>query len=201
MEKTELHARIWPDTFVIDANLNVLIGEIRRAIDDTPQKPEFIRTVHGVGYAFCGAAVPVKDVKDVAACSGLATALFCWVVWKDRTFPLLEGDNVIGRDPRCGIWLDADGVSRRHATLRLDSANRRVALEDLGSTNGTFLASGSRARRNPLERRRSDQGRFGAAHGSPVGVGQGAGNQTNPPQDDVMGAPVASALRRTSPSG
>ena len=132
LEKTALHARIWPETFVVDANLNVLIGEIRRAIDDTPQKPEFIRTVHGVGYAFCGTAAEVR--KDHAP----PTTLFSWVVWKDKTFPLSEGDNVIGRDPGCGIWLDAPGVSRRHACLRLDSARRHVALEDLASTNGTF---------------------------------------------------------------
>ena len=132
VEKAALHARIWPETFVVDANLNVLIGEIRRAIDDTPQKPEFIRTVHGVGYAFCGTAVEVR--KDHAP----LTTLFSWVVWKDKTFPLSEGDNVIGRDPGCGIWLDAPGVSRRHACLRLDSARRHVALEDLASTNGTF---------------------------------------------------------------
>jgi DNA-binding winged helix-turn-helix (wHTH) protein len=132
VEKTTLHARIWPETFVVDANLNVLIGEIRRAIDDTPQKPDFIRTVHGVGYAFCGPAANVRE--DHAP----LTTLFSWVVWKDKTFPLSEGDNVIGRDPRCSVWLDADGVSRRHARLRLDSARRHVALEDLGSTNGTF---------------------------------------------------------------
>jgi DNA-binding winged helix-turn-helix (wHTH) protein len=133
LEKTELHTRIWPETFVSDANLNVLIGEIRRAIDDKPHKPDFIRTVHGVGFAFCGVAANVPDTHAAS------TTLFCWVVWNERTFPLSEGDNVIGRDPRCSIWLDADGVSRRHASLRLDSANRRVALADLGSTNGTFL--------------------------------------------------------------
>jgi len=133
IEKTELHARIWPDTYVSDANLNVLIGEIRRAIDDKPQKPDFIRTVHGVGFAFCGMAA------DVPAALAPAPALFCWVVWKNKTFALSEGDNVIGRDPRCSIWLDAAGVSRRHASLRLDSAHRRVTIEDLVSTNGTFL--------------------------------------------------------------
>src|SRR5262245_7170873 len=35
LEKAALHARIWPDTYVGDATLNVLIGEIRKAIDDT----------------------------------------------------------------------------------------------------------------------------------------------------------------------
>src|SRR5262249_11380428 len=63
----------------------------------------------------------------------------CWLVWKDRTFALVEGDNIIGRDPRCEVWIDAPGVSRRHASVRVESAERRVVIHDLGSTNGTFI--------------------------------------------------------------
>lgn len=132
VEKETLHARIWPDTYVVDANLNVLVSEIRRAIGDKSQQPEFVRTVHGIGYAFCGTAVQVE-----AAAS--PEALFCWVAWASRTSSLSEGENVIGRDPRCSVWLDEEGVSRRHAAIRVDSATRRVTVEDLGSTNGTFL--------------------------------------------------------------
>jgi DNA-binding winged helix-turn-helix (wHTH) protein len=133
MEKGDLHARIWPDTYVVEGNLNVLVGEIRRAIGDSPQHAEFIRTVHGIGYAFCGTAV------DVHVAPAALEALFCWVAWRSKTCSLSEGDNVIGRDPRCSVWVDAPGVSRRHASIRIDSANRRVALADLESTNGTFL--------------------------------------------------------------
>ena len=133
VEKETLHARIWPDTYVVDANLNVLVSEIRRAIGDNRQQPEFVRTVHGIGYAFCGAAVQVE------AAAAVPEALFCWVAWASRTSSLSEGENVIGRDPRCSVWLDVPGVSRRHAAIRVDSATRRVTLEDLGSTNGTFL--------------------------------------------------------------
>jgi DNA-binding winged helix-turn-helix (wHTH) protein len=56
IEKTELLGHIWPDTFVVDASLNVLIGEIRRALTDDARQPRYVRTVHGVGYAFCGDA-------------------------------------------------------------------------------------------------------------------------------------------------
>src|SRR5215210_1053795 len=56
LDKKELHTSIWRDTYVGDANLNVLVGEIRKAIDDDARKPRFVRTVHGVGYAFCGDA-------------------------------------------------------------------------------------------------------------------------------------------------
>jgi len=45
IDKAELHTRIWPDTYVVDGNLNVLIGEIRRTISDTPQQQRFVRTV------------------------------------------------------------------------------------------------------------------------------------------------------------
>jgi len=133
VEKADLHARIWPNTYVVDANLNILIGEIRRAIGDSAQNPKFIRTVHGVGYAFCGTAV------DVQPSHGPSQALLCWVVWNRKTYQLSEGENIIGRDPRSDVWLDVPGVSRRHAIIRVNSSDRRVMLEDLGSTNGTFV--------------------------------------------------------------
>lgn len=136
VEKADLHARIWPHTYVVDANLNVLIGEIRRALGDSAQDSRFIRTVHGMGYAFCGTASDDSRPRP-------DRTLFCWVVWKDRTYQLAEGDNIIGRDPRSDVWVDADGVSRRHAIVRVDSNNRRVTLEDLGSTNGTFVERAS----------------------------------------------------------
>jgi DNA-binding winged helix-turn-helix (wHTH) protein len=133
VEKADLHARIWPNTYVVDANLNILIGEIRRAIGDSVQDPKFIRTVHGVGYAFCGTAADVPHPRAAIQ------PVICWVIWNGQTHPLAEGDNVIGRDPRSDIWLDAPGVSRRHAIIRLENSRRRVMLEDLGSTNGTFV--------------------------------------------------------------
>jgi DNA-binding winged helix-turn-helix (wHTH) protein len=153
IEKADLHARIWPDTFVVEANLNVLIGEIRRAIGDNPHHAEYIRTVHGVGYAFCAAAVDLQPTD-----AGRDT-LCCWVIWKKQTYSLSEGDNIVGRDPRCGVWLDVAGVSRNHARIRIDSVSRRVVLEDLGSTNGTFLA-GSRI-----------QGEVALASGDEVTIG------------------------------
>jgi DNA-binding winged helix-turn-helix (wHTH) protein len=135
--KTELHARIWPGTFVVDTNLNILIGEIRRALADSPRESHFIRTVHKVGYAFC-AAVDERE-EDAKTIRGRATDR--WLVWNDRTFRLGEGDNIIGRDPNCRIWLDATGVSRQHARILISNASPGALIEDLASTNGTFLRS------------------------------------------------------------
>lgn len=133
LAKTDLHARLWPETFVVDANLNVLIGEIRRALGDSVRQPRFIRTVHGVGYAFCGDATEVTEAPMPPAARQTA----CWVVAQQRTFRLGEGGNIVGRDPECHVWLDSDSVSRRHARIEVDSASRRLWLEDLASKNGT----------------------------------------------------------------
>ena len=133
LDKRVLHARIWPDTYVGDATLNVLIGEIRKAIDDPVREPRFIRTVHGVGYAFCG------DVSAEPATPQDARMVVGWLTWKGTTFRLDEGDNAIGRGPRCAVFLDVDGVSRRHANIHIDLEPRSVTLADLGSTNGTFV--------------------------------------------------------------
>jgi DNA-binding winged helix-turn-helix (wHTH) protein len=133
LEKTELQTRIWPATYVVDANLNVLIGEIRRALGDSAKEPRYIRTVHGVGYAFSGNAAEAKNEPTPAP----ARLAACWVVARDRTFRLAEGENIVGRDPESAVWLDSDSVSRRHARIVVASADRCVSLDDLASKNGT----------------------------------------------------------------
>jgi DNA-binding winged helix-turn-helix (wHTH) protein len=133
IEKRELLGRIWPDTFVQDAGLNVLVGEIRRAIADDARQPQYVRTVHGVGYAFCG------DAQDSLDSTPPSPAVACWLIGRDRTFRLGEGQHIIGRDPACAVWLDSPSVSRRHAQLNVESPTGRVVLEDLDSTNGCFL--------------------------------------------------------------
>ena len=135
VEKSALVKQIWPDTFVLDANLNVLVGEVRKALGDSAQQSQFVRTVHGVGYAFHGPAVTADSAASLTA----AGAPRWWLLWKDRTFALTEGRNLIGRDPDCAIWLDESGVSRRHACIDIDGTSGRATLEDLNSTNGTFV--------------------------------------------------------------
>jgi DNA-binding winged helix-turn-helix (wHTH) protein len=146
VSKAELHDRIWPRTFVVDANLNVLVAEIRGALEDDPKAPRFIRTVHRIGYAFCGAAV---DLSPLPLPADAAHHSRCWLAWDAQTFPLVEGENVVGRDPRSTVWLDASGVSRRHARIRV--ANGQAMLEDLDSRNGTFLRDAPVAAPTPLE--------------------------------------------------
>jgi DNA-binding winged helix-turn-helix (wHTH) protein len=128
--KDALLREVWPDSHVVEANLNVLVGEVRRALADHAQTPRFIRTVHGVGFAFCGSAAEVEKPS---------AGMRCWLVGRDRNFVLAEGDNIIGRDPSCSVYIDDPDVSRRHALIRVDSMRKSALLEDLESTNGTLL--------------------------------------------------------------
>src|SRR5262245_14089792 len=63
--KEELLRQVWPESYVAEANLNVLIGEVRRAIADDAKTPRFIRTIHGVGYAFCATATDIESTGPV----------------------------------------------------------------------------------------------------------------------------------------
>jgi len=54
ISKQELFENVWEDKFTGDGTLNVHIRKIREAIERTPGKPEYILTVWGDGYRFCG---------------------------------------------------------------------------------------------------------------------------------------------------
>jgi pSer/pThr/pTyr-binding forkhead associated (FHA) protein len=57
----------------------------------------------------------------------------------ELTFRLLPGSlKTMGRAPRADFVVDAALVSRVHCRFTLDHQNA-LELEDLGSTNGTFL--------------------------------------------------------------
>jgi DNA-binding winged helix-turn-helix (wHTH) protein len=131
--KAALQERLWPSTFVSEANLPILVAEVRSALRDDARNPQFIRTVHGFGYAFCGETIGA--VPSVSAAP--TTASSCWLISKTRHVALREGDNVIGRDPSGDVWLDGRGVSRRHAkiTVRGDTAT----ITDFESKNGTWI--------------------------------------------------------------
>ncbi len=50
--KDALFTALWPETTVSEAALTVYISEIRRALGETTQRPQFLETVRGRGYRF-----------------------------------------------------------------------------------------------------------------------------------------------------
>ena len=143
--KEELFGHIWPNSYVVEANLNVVVGEVRRAIGDTAQTPQFIRTVRELDLRFAA----MRRISKVAfRQSGAADTILARR--KNRNFVLSEGENIIGRDPSCVICVDNPDVSRRHALIQIDSTNGTAAINDLESTNGTFLGRARVKGQTPL---------------------------------------------------
>jgi DNA-binding winged helix-turn-helix (wHTH) protein len=131
LSKAVLQQRLWPDTFVEEANVSNLIAEIRAALDDPARDPRYLRTAHRFGYAFCG-----EVSTSPATRADLRPAVRCWLQWGPKRFPLLTGEHVIGREADVEIRIDTSTVSRRHARLLVTDAG--TVLEDFGSKNGTF---------------------------------------------------------------
>lgn len=154
VSKRDLHGRLWPDSFVSDASLTTLVGEVRAALEDTTRVRRFVRTVHRHGYAFCGTAAAIGAPGQPAPA---ATAGF-WIMGPLRQIPLLAGENVVGRDPRVAVWLDSPSVSRRHA--RISIRGNCVTLEDLDSKNGTYVRGATIA--TPTALADGDEIRFGS---------------------------------------
>ena len=132
ISKRALQEQLWPATFVVEKNLANLVSEIRDAIGDDSSDPRFIRTVPRFGYAFREA---VHQATNGRAEGGGSVSFR--IRWVSGRVTLDDGEHVLGRDPNVEIYLDAPGVSRRHALIRI--AGGRATIEDLSSKNGTFV--------------------------------------------------------------
>jgi hypothetical protein len=64
------------------------------------------------------------------------------------TLPLRPGGTLIGRAPECALVLDDDYASARHARIFHDGST--WVVEDLGSTNGTYLGQERLATPTPV---------------------------------------------------
>jgi DNA-binding winged helix-turn-helix (wHTH) protein/TolB-like protein/Flp pilus assembly protein TadD len=59
--KDDLMKKIWPDSFVEEANLTVNVSALRKALGDTPEHQQYIETVPKLGYRFIA---PVKELRN-----------------------------------------------------------------------------------------------------------------------------------------
>jgi DNA-binding winged helix-turn-helix (wHTH) protein len=130
--KERIRDRLWPETFVSDWSVASVVAEIRSALQEDSKRPRFVRTVHRVGYAFCG---PVTEVGPRVSRGAESTAYRLLLAGGEVA--LHRGENLLGRVQEGVAWLESPSVSRRHA--RIVVGEGPPILEDLGSKNGTFL--------------------------------------------------------------
>jgi len=143
LSKGELQDHLWPSTFVSEANLPLLVSDLRSALGDSASTPRFIRTVPRFGYAFCGAAL------DAGAETAAGQVARWYLVIGTDHISLKAGATVLGRDPEADIAVNASGVSRLHARIHITGIGATV--EDLGSKNGTFVKGRRVASAAPLQ--------------------------------------------------
>lgn len=152
LSREELYDALWPSTFVCETNMAGVVREVRRALGDDARESQYIRTVHGYGYAFCGDVVSVQPRRRL-----VPAMLIC----AEREYPLHEGENVIGRAGDSSVVLHDGTVSRRHAVITV--VDGEVWIEDLDSKNGTYVGQ-QRISRSRLAHRAKVI--FGAVNGS-----------------------------------
>lgn len=109
------------------------------------------------------------DAADVAVTAKLTTNALrsrSLATREARVFPLGGPGGVVlpasvGRAPHCGVAVEHPSVSKEHARLVRDEGGLRV--EDLGSTNGTFVNGQKVVEGAPHTMRPDDAVRFGRA--------------------------------------
>jgi DNA-binding winged helix-turn-helix (wHTH) protein len=129
--RERIRERLWPGTFISESTLATLVAELRNALGEDARRPEYIRTVHGVGLAFCGTATETGSAPPATGPTAYRLVL------KDREVRLKTGENLLGRIEDGVAWIASPTVSRRHARILVEPG--RVILEDLASKNGTFV--------------------------------------------------------------
>ena len=136
VSKDVLLKEVWAGKVVEEANLAIVVGEIRKALGDDTKSPTIILTVARRGYRF---AADTQDLQDETGSRTPEAEQYvpCWLSWNDKTFPLREGENIVGRHPSSAVWIDGTSVSRIHA--RIVARPGQVSVEDQGSRNGTFV--------------------------------------------------------------
>ena len=137
LTREQIVEKIWPDVAVTDDALRFQVAELRKAFGDKGEA--FISTIRREGYRW---EAPVKVAADrpvrvAEEAGGKRIEPRYRLVLDTREIQLLEGENVVGRDPDAALWIDHPSVSRRHA--RIVVAGGKAMLEDLESKNGTHL--------------------------------------------------------------
>lgn len=128
----ELMEQLWPGALVVEANLPLLVDEVRMATGDQAAAAGVIKTHHGVGYSFVSEGREARPDIDATA----PGPVFVLRVGSRRVV-LGPGISTVGRDHDGDVFLNDPSVSRVHA--RIIVANGAATVEDLKSKNGTCV--------------------------------------------------------------
>ncbi len=122
VHRREIFDRVWSDVVVSDSALTQAIRTIRRALDDGPREPRFVRTVSRHGYEFVGAdVVEQDDAADLPAPAATTPGRLAPSMPDDPFVPLLQR---LTQD-------EVGDEDRREAAERLHALGTAEALQRL----------------------------------------------------------------------
>src|SRR5262249_6697129 len=130
--RAEIVEKVWGEGAGADDGLRSQIAKLRTALGAPGDG--VLKMVRREGYrweADVSVEADAAPISSVAPSDGPKFRL----VLEDRDIQLLEGPNIVGRNPDSAVWIDHDSVSRRHAQVVV--VGGRARLEDLRSKNGT----------------------------------------------------------------
>jgi len=162
--KDELMKRVWPDTFVEEANLSVNVSSLRKALGERPGGGPYIETVSRRGYRFAALeappdrALPTLAVLPLTALGRSEDDAYLGAGLADAVITRLSGTGHVvvrptsavlkyaNRDPReAGRELQVDAVlegriQRRGSTIRHDRPRSLPAASRQGFAPGRARA-------------------------------------------------------------
>jgi DNA-binding winged helix-turn-helix (wHTH) protein/tetratricopeptide (TPR) repeat protein len=111
--KAELRQHLWADTHVTDTVLRVCIREIRAALGDVAEAPQYLRTVSGQGYQFLvpgdrDVLPPVVAGPIIVGRQHEVNVLEEWfqrAAKGDRQLAFLSGEAGVGKTTVLDLWL------------------------------------------------------------------------------------------------
>ena len=134
LSKADLHRRLWPSTFVHEANLRQ--RRLRASRRDRRRCPPAALRAHRSRLRLRVLRTGGGGRARAAESSEGHPFLYC-LQGEAGIATLVEGDHLLGRGHESAIYLSAPSVSRRHARLQI--ARGEAMIEDLGSRHGTFV--------------------------------------------------------------
>ncbi len=139
--KDELMKKIWPDSFVEEANLTVNVSALRKALGDTPEHQQYIETVPKMGYRFIASVTARNDSPASAAESPYLPEESAGLQGLERRelVPIPKANPIHGRKARMGAFAFlAAGLAivmfgywllrKESGTTRVFSNSRRLAI-------------------------------------------------------------------------
>ncbi len=110
--KTELRQPVWAGTHVTDTVLRVCIREIRAALEDAAEAPQYLQNAGRQGYQWLvpgdGSAVPPAATRPIVGRQAEVEALERWfarAATGDRQLVFLSGERGSGMRTVLDLWL------------------------------------------------------------------------------------------------